>query len=538
MSKARAKKTSPRTGTAIGTPAPQITIRMYREILGDCFLLRFPGNARDVFVLIDCGALQGMPGAPKRMCDIAADIAKTTGSHLDVLVITHEHWDHVSGFEQAKCVFDDFEIDELWLAWTEDDGDASARSIRDRRRKTLDLLLKLHSYVANATSTSEDDDFDDTPQPPREQASLASLLGFAGLAPDVGAIGQRTAGQIIAGLRAQAKRVRYWTPGADPIPLPNNGHVRVYVLGPPKDESFLHRSRPKKGEVYGLWSDTGELGTYLTAALRLDKTEEELDADERREFALSMPFNAAHFRRTAEARENLERLEPSCGVTTVEKLYFDPESEWRRIDRDWLGAAEQLALKLDSDTNNTSLALAFVLGARPDSPALLFPGDAQVGNWLSWQQYAWPKGVDRHSADAMTIEKLLASTVLYKVGHHCSHNATLREGGLELMTHRDLVAMIPVQENFARETKRWNMPFPSLLERLNERARGRIFRADRGKDALEQELKKRWDESGELSEFLSRVREGQGKDGKPLFIEYDIPVDRGEVRDGQRRSNP
>ncbi|TIX03162.1 MAG: hypothetical protein E5V44_15695, partial [Mesorhizobium sp.] len=65
----------------------------------------------------------------------------------------------------------------------------------------------------------------------------------------------------------------------------------------------------------------------------------------------------------------------------VRKLYDAPAEKWRRIDSDWTGSIEALALKMDSDTNNTSLALAFEL---PDGQVLLFPGDAQVGNWLSW----------------------------------------------------------------------------------------------------------------------------------------------------------
>ena len=88
------------------------------------------------------------------------------------------------------------------------------------------------------------------------------------------------------------------------------------------------------------------------------------------------------------------------------------------IDRDWLRAAEQLALKLDSDTNNTSLVLAFVIGEGEDRRVMLFPGDAQVGNWESWQQYIWPKGSKRGEPASVDITELLAATVLYKVGHH------------------------------------------------------------------------------------------------------------------------
>jgi hypothetical protein len=49
---------------------------------------------------------------------------------------------------------------------------------------------------------------------------------------------------------------------------------------------------------------------------------------------------------------------------------------------------------------------------------------AWVGNRLSWghQTYA-TDGADRNAK--LKIEELLARTVLYKVGHHASHNATL-----------------------------------------------------------------------------------------------------------------
>jgi hypothetical protein len=83
--------------------------------------------------------------------------------------------------------------------------------------------------------------------------------------------------------------------------------------------------------------------------------------------------------------------------------------EWRRIDSDWLESAGSLALYLDGDINNTSLVLAIELGQA--GKVLLFPGDAQYGNWLSWARTQ--RGID-----------LLKRTVFYKVGHHGSHNAT------------------------------------------------------------------------------------------------------------------
>jgi hypothetical protein len=57
---------------------------------------------------------------------------------------------------------------------------------------------------------------------------------------------------------------------------------------------------------------------------------------------------------------------------------------WRRIDNDWLMSAGQLALQVDNAVNNTSLVLAFEL--IESRKVLLFVGDAQVGNWKSWQE--------------------------------------------------------------------------------------------------------------------------------------------------------
>ena len=110
---------------------------------------------------------------------------------------------------------------------------------------------------------------------------------------------------------------------------------------------------------------------------------------------------------------------------------------------------------------------------------LLFAADAQVGNWLSWQQLSWSLPSENGSSTKVTATDLLQRTVFYKVGHHGSHNATLRENGLELMTGPDLVAFLPVVEEMARKKGWGKMPFQPLLRRLDEKTAGRIFRSDK-----------------------------------------------------------
>ena len=85
-------------------PASGVTVRMYRQGLGDCFLLAFPTSSpgQACYVLIDCGVIPGTENPQTIMTDVAKDIEEATGGDIHLLVITHEHWDHVSGFCRPK----------------------------------------------------------------------------------------------------------------------------------------------------------------------------------------------------------------------------------------------------------------------------------------------------------------------------------------------------------------------------------------------------------------------------------------------------
>jgi hypothetical protein len=67
-------------------------------------------------------------------------------------------------------------------------------------------------------------------------------------------------------------------------------------------------------------------------------------------------------------------------VRTVLRSYLDPRDAWRRIDQRALDSLPTLALQMDNYIHNTSLALAFEF-QDTEKDVLLFPGDAQVGNW-------------------------------------------------------------------------------------------------------------------------------------------------------------
>src|SRR5215471_7629856 len=113
----------------------KIKVRMYKQGLGDCFLIGFPREGGKTFyMMIDCGVILGTPDAGNTMKKVVKDIKDTTDGHIDLLVVTHEHWDHLSGFLQAQDVFEDLHVDKVWLAWTEDPKDALANELRARHQ--------------------------------------------------------------------------------------------------------------------------------------------------------------------------------------------------------------------------------------------------------------------------------------------------------------------------------------------------------------------------------------------------------------------
>lgn len=483
-------------------PESGVTVRMYDlQGEGDCFLLAFrseDGAAR--YMLIDCGIFVGTSGGAKRLRDIAKDIAKATGNHLHVLVATHEHWDHLIGFHYARETFskEKMTVDQVWLAWTENPEDALAKLLHDKHEAALAAL---------ASTTMQLEALDDPGAGPIKDV-LAYAWDFEG------ALGVNT-NDLMEKVHKELSNhpPTYCSPEQPPLTLDGVPGVRFFVLGPPRNEDLL-KVLEEESEVHGATLALDEATAFYAAALAAfgaDVLGADAQDDYKNLSEQTAPFGVplGMNKEQAEAYKVNEAFFFQKHYGFAEK---DPEKGWRRIDSDWLATAGNLALQMDNYTNNTSLVLAIEL--IDSGKVLLFPGDAQVGNWLGWKDTVWT--VEDNDGDNVEISgmDLVGRTTFYKVGHHGSHNATLVDYLRQMRD--DLVAMIPVNEAWANEKKDWEHPGKTLLKELIKQTRGRIVRADtRVSDIKPAELTQ-----GEWDEFLGKVQQDRG--AKKLWIQYDV----------------
>jgi hypothetical protein len=454
------KKTVAPQATPTVASLRKVRVRMYRQGLGDCFLLTFYPDGDERHILIDCGTL-GATTTGIKLPDVIADIDKTTDGHLHLVVATHQHQDHLSGFRKIADQFSSVKnkrIDRVWLAWTEDPDDQLAKQLA-KARDEMAIAVKSAALAMRATGGAN-----------AAADAVESLLGFFGdTSIKLGAEEAKFAASagnsmdLVRGLVAQAE---YRTPGEPVIELDWLPGFRFYVLGPPRNLDSIHDTGAHgSSELYAL--------TALTRAALLQAVKAKNDAGIEG-FGNDAPFD--------------KRFQMARGDTRIVEAfrenYFNPMECWRTVDADWLNGASALAIQLDSFTNNTSLAIAIERIA--DGKVLLFSGDAQEGNWLSWHDPSMKWQVTKPDGTTATIvaKDLLARTVFYKVGHHSSHNATAKAKGLQMMTRQsELTAFIPVDRQVAlgrSPAGTWKMPARQLYRALLDKCQGRVMRSDIG----------------------------------------------------------
>lgn len=418
------------------------------------------------------------------MEEVAKDIAKTVSEkkgsssvpRIDVLVLTHEHYDHVSGFHPSLALYDKFQFDRVWMAWTEDPEDGEAKKINAYLRMGMLAVKKAVEKMKKKAKEDKDAGFyktqfkGDVLQLMRQRFNntLEDLVNFNGNISvtktsksgikykDLHSVSIETMeafDHIKTKLAKNKSAIEYFEPGTLVDKITELTGVRIFVLGPPRNKK-INKDKPSTGknkEVYFAMRSNAAMG-FIKGVLSAEGIG--FNNDDGRPFGKADGVDIAGSKKDSWLKEA-----------------YHNQPRWKKIDEEWLNTAGSLALQIDNDTNNTSLVLAFqLIGSKK---VLLFPGDAQVGNWLSWHDYEW-EVVNDGNKETVNATHLLKNTVFYKAGHHGSHNATLKDLGLELMVHDELVTFIPEKE------KQYNgIPYEPLLNRIKEKTKGRtVISAD------------------------------------------------------------
>src|SRR2546423_4007546 len=375
-----------------------IRVRMYRVGFGDCFLLSLPvaNGATDAdthkHVLIDCGV--HAQGNLKTIDRAVANIAQVTNKKLAVVIATHSHQDHISGFSKE---FSKFEIGEVWMPWCENLKDPKAVKLQIKHNA---LTVRLGDHFEAEKKNAKAD-----------KSRRAAIAAIENLTQNPTALGLLRSG---FGVNAE---VRYLAAGDA---LKNTAGIlglSASILGPPRDPNFLA--------------------------------------------AMDPPANQRYLRLEGGRPTPLNELKPFASKWAVKRDQLPPQNRLSEDDekefQDELASPslDSLAFALDQAKNNTSLVALLTYRGQQ----MLFPGDAQWGNWKFW--------LEQPDADA-----ILSGVTFFKVGHHGSHNATPKSA-LERMTKGKFAAMVSTQ----------NVPWDSiprmpLMDRLLEQTNSRTVRSD------------------------------------------------------------
>lgn len=345
-----------------------ITLRSFQVGFGDCFLLSFNygegAGADRRHVLIDFGST----GRPKKggasMKQVAEAIAKVVRPKLHAIVATHRHRDHISGFSgQPGKILTELKPDVVVQPWTEHPkakpGARAAPAVLEGAKKFVQGLSEMHAIAKYSLQEIE---HLRTTKTVKEQLRF---LGDDNLA-NVAAI------TTLMDMKCQHAYVHYGSKSGLESLLPG---VKVHVLGPPT----LKQSRAIELQRS---SDPAEFWHLHALAAK-------------RSAARGRPL----FPRASMVTDSILPLETRWFLPRIEAIRGEQLLEIVRI--------------LDKQMNNSSVILLFEVGSKK----LLFPGDAQLENWM----YAL-----REAKDASKVRALLSRVDIYKVGHHGSLNATPR----------------------------------------------------------------------------------------------------------------
>jgi beta-lactamase superfamily II metal-dependent hydrolase len=414
-----ARKTSPAlTQDPAAGAVTGLRVRMYRVGFGDFFLLTVPTAAGPRHILIDCGVHAGDIGS---MSEAIAQMAEETKSNLALVIMTHRHADHISGFASCKDVFSKFTVERVWMPWFEDPSKKEAVNFQS---SLTALAAQLHAALA-ARADPESKELANM-----AQNIIGEPLAFGGGGSNAVALA------VLHGGFSNRPQPNFYKAGDSPT-LPRDlaeAGLTAQILGPPVDETLIAQMDNKNHQY--LANSDGSLSGRIEPFAQAFKTD-----------AGSYPEEA---------------FEGDNSADKIARRITD-------LQPDLLAAKARQA---DNTLNNQSLVVLFTFRGKN----LLFVGDAQWGNWENFL-FGGALGTAGHTGLTDHSKSILGGIDFYKVGHHGSTNATpldavnaLRDG---------CVAMCSTEPGcYGAPDKGTEVPRAPLLIALQKKTNNQLVRSD------------------------------------------------------------
>jgi beta-lactamase superfamily II metal-dependent hydrolase len=381
------KKSSKKTRSGGGKG--NLSVRMYRVGFGDFFLITVPTKGGPQHILIDCGVHAGNIGT---MDACVKDMAQYTKGRLALVIATHYHADHLSGFASNFEDFAQFEVDMVWITNRLDPENEGAKKFKAQLRSLAgDLQFRLGLRAAG-----QDENTDEGLATQRALFKVSDALGLDVNDVQLGAAKREGSNDkairlLTSGFKNKPP-VRYYQGGEVPeLPSSLLGAITAELLGPAPIDA---------GGEFSTADNATE--QYLAAA-----AEDGLPPDTLRPFDKDWPSSARDYAPSVFSEYRGGQPNGTGTAANMELLLKQAQPD------SLLAAAD----KLDGTLNNQSLVILFTVNKRK----LLFVGDAQWSNWSYW---LYGKNVSGKDPGILkSARDILESVDFYKVGHHGSTNA-------------------------------------------------------------------------------------------------------------------
>lgn len=290
--------------------ADKLLVRAYNVEVGDCIYCRIPkahrlddGSLDDFHILIDCGSKGKQALMRDALSHLRTDQLPQTGTgkrRLDLLVVTHEHQDHIKGFDPQD--FEDMEIGAIWMTAAMDPNHIQAETTRSL---TSLAVTAMRSVAAQGLSLD--------PQ-------LQDLVDVFAISNDAAV---ETLRETLPGRNGIQPAYVHAGQDAEALGLPVEG-AAIKILGPDRDIDRFYLGAEADPRIRGLAAD-GIAGLDLSGMpqTRPDNISEE----DFQNLSTRMLSSAFAFADLASRVQN-----NSCVVLLIEwqgrRLLFSGDCEW------------------------------------------------------------------------------------------------------------------------------------------------------------------------------------------------------------------